>query len=218
MKWNKTFSLALFLMCCCLAAPAAQAETQIAVLDVARVFEEYEMTRDLEEMFDAKRRAAADEAEQRRGSIEQMRRALAAFDPDSDDFARREEDLTRAQIDFEVWSGMTERRLKNDHKKWLQKIYRNAQRTIAQLAEERHLDLVLTYDELTEDAPDSVTLRQQILLQKVIYHSDRIDLTGDVLDRLNQSYRADGGARSLQDGAQSAKPQGNTDKQAPQNQ
>ena len=38
---------------------AAQAETEIAALNVARVFEQYEMTRDLEGLFDQARRAAA---------------------------------------------------------------------------------------------------------------------------------------------------------------
>ena len=112
MKWNGTQTVAAAALVCSFVAPAVRAEPSMAVLDLARVFEEYEMTRDLEEMFDQKRRAAAEEAEQRRASMEQMRRALAAFDPVSADFARREEDLTRAQVDFEVWSGLTEKRLK----------------------------------------------------------------------------------------------------------
>lgn len=178
-------------------AGAASAETNIAVVDVARVFEQYAMTRDLETKFDDARREAADEAEQRRGSIEQMRRALAAFNPDSDDFKRREDELSRAEVEFQVWSSQTEKRLKASHKRWLMRIYTNARTAVADIAKERDIDLVLTYDQLTEDAPDSVALRQQILLQKVIYHSDRIDLTDDVLLRLNEAYRASGGIRSI---------------------
>jgi Skp family chaperone for outer membrane proteins len=198
MKWNGRQTVAATALICSFAASAARAEPSMAVLDLARVFEEYEMTRDLEEMFDQKRRAAAEEAEQRRASMDQMRRALAAFDPVSEDFARREEDLTRAQVDFEVWSGITEKRLKADHKKWLLKIYRHTQTTVAEIAAQRQIDLVLTYDKLTDDAPDSIALRQQILLQKVIYHSARIDITDEVLTRLNDSYRASGGIHSLQ--------------------
>jgi Skp family chaperone for outer membrane proteins len=151
------------------------------------------MTRDLESLFDRARRDAADEAERRRGNLEQMRRSLSAFDPDSEDFLRREQELTRNEIDFQVWSKSTDRRLKSDHLRWMKKIYRNTQDTIATLARERNLDLVLTYDELADDAPDSVALRQQILLQKVIYHDARVDITDEVLNRLNTTYRNSGG-------------------------
>lgn len=175
----------------------ANAQSKIAVIDVAQVFESYDMTRDLESMFNAQRRQLAEEAEQRRSSIEQMRRGLAAFDPASTDFATREQDLIRAEVEFQVWSTHSEQRLKTNHKRWLLAIYRNTQATVSRLSNERNIDLVLTYDRLTEDAPDSVTLRQQILLQKVIYHHSRIDITSEVLNRLNNEYKSTGGIRSL---------------------
>lgn len=178
------------------AAPA-EAQTKIAVLNVARVFEEYEMTRELESLFDQQRREAAEEADQRRANIDQMRRALTAFDPASDDFARRDADITRAEIEFQVWSNLAERRLKNNHKNWMLQIYRNTQGMVGEIAKERTIDLVLTYDRLTEDAPDSATLRQQILLQKVIFHSGNTDITDEVISRLNKRYKDGGGIQSI---------------------
>jgi Skp family chaperone for outer membrane proteins len=195
-----------------MAAPAARAESNIAVLDVAKAFEDYEMTRDLESIFDQARQEAADEAKKRTADIEQRRKALAGFDPASDDFTRRESEVSRKESEFQVWSTDTERRLKNHHKRWLLKIYHNTRTVVADLAKERKIDIVLTYDQLTEDAPDSVTLRQQILLQKVIYSSERIDLTAEVVARLNKAYQAAGGIQSIDtkglhaDGATSAAP------------
>lgn len=179
------------------AATPAQADTEIAVLNVARVFEQYEMTRDLESLFDTARRAAADEAEKRRTNTEQLRKALTAFDPGSDDYLQREKEIDRAELDFQVWSKATERKLKSDHLRWMKEIYNNTQAVIAQIAQERSLDLVLTYDALTDDAPDSVALRQQILLQKVIYHNPGKDITDEVLRRLNEAYRKSGGIKTL---------------------
>ncbi len=179
------------------AAQIASAQSNIAVIDVAQVFESYTMTRDLESMFNAKRQELSNEAEQRRTSIEQMRRGLAAFDPSSADYISREQELIRAEVDFQVWSTHSEQRLKTNHKQWLLAIYRNTQGAVAKLANERNFDLVLTFDRLAEDAPDSVTLRQQILLQKVIYHNSRVDITTEVLNRLNNEYKSGGGIRSL---------------------
>jgi Skp family chaperone for outer membrane proteins len=178
-------------------AQTSAAQTNVAVVDVARVFEEYEMTRDLEALFDQARRSAAEEADKRRRELDERQRALAAFDPASEDFVRREAELSRKEIEFQVWTAETERRLKINHKRWLLKIYQNTKDTVAAIAKERNIDLVLTYDRLTEDAPDSVTLRQQILLQKVIYNSERIDLTSEVLTRLNKAYKDAGGIQSI---------------------
>jgi hypothetical protein len=65
------------------------------------------------------------------------------------------------------------------------------------VAERRDISLVLTYDRLADDAPDSMALRQQILLQKVIYHDARVDITDEVLTLLNSAYRNEGGLRSV---------------------
>ncbi len=189
-----------------LAGAAAAADPNIAVIDVARVFEDYDMTRDLETVFDQARQALSDEADSRRGNIDQMRRGLAAFDPESDDYKRREQELIRAEAEFQVWSNIKERQLKADHKKWLLQIYRDTQSTVAAIATDRSIDLVLTFDKLTEDAPDSTALRQQILLQKVIYHSDRMDITDDVLKKLNDAYKARGGIDSLHGAIQDETP------------
>jgi hypothetical protein len=54
---------------------------------------------------------------------------------------------------------------------------------------------------LTDEVPDSVALRQQILLQKVIYHDKRVDITDETLRRLNEAYRKSGGIRTLDSAA-----------------
>ncbi len=191
-----TITLAITSISCFLPTYAI-AGTNVAVLNVAEVFEKYEMTTDLETMFETKRRQASEEAESRRSSIDQMRRALTAFDPASADFARRENDLVRAEVEFQVWSTQTENRMKKEHKKWLLQIYKNTREIVAEISQDRGIDVVVTFDELTDDAPDSITLRQQILLQKVIYHNDKVDITQDVLKALNKKYRDSGGSRTL---------------------
>jgi len=197
MTCRKSYAWIIAALALAVWTPVPAVATEIGVLNVARVFEEYEMTRDLEALFDQARREAADEAERRRDNVEQLRRALTAFDPTSEDYARRDEELTRIEVEFQVWSKATERRLKNDHLRWMHEIYNNTRKVIAEIAAERKLDLVLTYDELTEDAPDSVALRQQILLQKVIYHSPKVDITDEAMRRLNEAYRKSGGIRAL---------------------
>lgn len=170
---------------------------RIGVVKIAQVFEGYRMTRDLEDRFDARRRAIGDEAESRRKAMDNRRAALEAFDPASRDYAERREELRRSAFEYKVWLEMEEQRLKEEHMAWLRMIYEDVCGAVAEAAQARGIDLVLTCDDLSEDVPDSVALRQEILLKKVLYFSERIDLTESVLRRLNESYEEKGGAASL---------------------
>ncbi|HEV8261140.1 MAG TPA: OmpH family outer membrane protein, partial [Burkholderiales bacterium] len=149
----------------------------MGAVNIAEVFDKYEMTKGLEEHFEHQRQALAERAQARRDEMDAKRRALLEqFKPDTAEFEERQEELERMQVDYEVWAGVEEKRLKKQHKHWLMTIYRNVREQVRQVAEMRGIDMVLTYDTLTEDAPDSQALRQQILLQKVIYSSPRVDL------------------------------------------
>jgi len=73
----------------------------------------------------------------------------------------------------------------------LREIYHDIQASVREVAEEKGYDIILASDQLPDAAPDSAQqVRQQILLQKVIYWNPRVDLTGDVVVRLNERYKA----------------------------
>lgn len=186
-------------VCMCSADEGQPASGGIAVVDLARVFDGYRMTKDLEQRFDDRRRVIGDQAESRRYAVEKQLAALQAFDPASRDYAERREELYRMEFEFKVWLSMEEQRLKDEHMAWLRNIYDHVRQAVADVAESRGIDLVLTYDELSPDVPDSLSLRREILLKKVLYFSDRVDLTAQVLEGLNQTYEKTGGAASLKE-------------------
>jgi len=176
---------------------AQTAPTNIAVINLARVFERYRMTNDLEQMFAERRRDIKAQAEKKRDEIAVRTNALQQFKPGTDDYRAREEELTNAEVEFEVWLQVEERRLKNEHKAWLEQIYEYTQAVVAQIAEKRGLDLVLTYSDVERDAPDSMAFKQQILLRTVIYANNRTDITSEVTEMLDADYQRRGGAAAI---------------------
>ncbi len=169
----------------------------VGVVDIARVFEGYQMTRDLEQRFDARQQGIRAEADNRRQAMEKQLATLEAFDPTSKDYAERRDRLQQMQFEFRVWLEMEEQRLKEEHMLWLRMIYDDVSEAVAQSARSRGIDLVLTHRDLSEDVPDSSALRNEILLKKVLYFSDRVDLTGQVLRLVNENYEQRGGAAAL---------------------
>ncbi|MHC4091757.1 MAG: OmpH/Skp family outer membrane protein [Planctomycetota bacterium] len=177
--------------------PQSPGESKIAVVNLPLIFDGYRMTKDLEQRFEERRQFISVEAENRRQAMENRQAALEAFDPASKDYADRREELLRMQVEYQIWLTMEEQRLKDEHMAWLLQIYRDVREVVEQRAKQRGVDLILTYDELSEDVPDSLALRREILLKKVLYFSDRIDLTEPVLQDLNVAYAKRGGASSL---------------------
>lgn len=186
----------------------APPDGNVAVINLAVAFERYQMTRDLESVFAERRAAVKEQGKTRSDEIDTMRTALEQFKPGTADFQEREEQLVRKEIDFQVWLEVQERRLKLDHKRWLETIYERVQATVGQVARERGIELVLTYSDLVEDAPDSVAFRQQILLRTVIYADTRIDLTNDVVVLLDADYEKRGGKAGLTLGESRSKAPG----------
>jgi Skp family chaperone for outer membrane proteins len=174
----------------------ASGGTRIGVINIAKIFAEYEMTRQLEQRFDSERRAVADDAEKKRQLIVEKQQGLAPFKPDSQAYRDRSTELTRLQVEYEVELTMREQQLKDAHKQSLLTIYRDVQAAVERIARQRGIDVVLTYDELDSQAPDSNALRQQILLKKVIYSNEQTDLTQVVLTDLNAAFT--GGANPNQ--------------------
>ena len=183
-----------------LSTALAQTQTDspnIAVVNLTAVFERFRMTRDLEDLFTGRRESITSEAESQRDNITFKRNELRQFKPGTPDYEQRDEALVKAEVEFQVWLEVQERRLKTEHKRWLQEIYNNVEQVIAKLAADRGIDLVLTYNDLDPDAPDSVAFKQQILLRTVLYASKRTNLTDPVLATLDADYQKRGGPNTL---------------------
>lgn len=190
-----------------LSVTTTQAADNIGVINIADVFDGYQMTTDLERLFQLSEQRIKEESQTRLSELDTRRKELEAFAPGTPDFAERDRALVRLEMEYQVWLGFEQRMLRDEHMRRLVQIYEDTQSAVRSVAESRGIDLVLTYDRLSADAPDSVSMRQQILLQKVIYANDRIDLTQPVLEQLNRAYQERGGIDSLKFGAADSRRQ-----------
>lgn len=191
---------------------AAIAQTKTAVLDIATIFEKYDRTAYLEEEFLQKRKFLSEEADRRRQQVETLRKALTdAYKPGTPEYKQKQSELREAEVRFKAWGETEDENLKDAHKQSLLEIYDDVRTVVATLAKEKGIDLVLTYDRLTESAPDSESLRRQILLQKVLYYNPTLDITDAALAALNEQFRKKQSSqpRTGDAAGKSGKPAGN---------
>ncbi len=159
-----------------------------AVIDIVKVFNDFQQTMDLNAQFDQRRKEVQLEVDTRDGELNQRMRELEAFHPDSPEYGQRRREVLKLQIDRDNYLRLAEADVRDQFKLWTERTYVMICETAAKVAQERGFDMVMTTEALDSDVPDANALKQQIRLRHVIYANPAVDITQDVLARLNRDY------------------------------
>jgi len=167
---------------------------KIAVVNVPVVSEQYLKTGALEEQFNAERAKFTQDGNARRAEMEKLARSLEEeLKPGSADYQQRREQLILQQSRLEAFVESEGAKLDASIARSLKAIFDDIQSMVSYVAAEKGIDLVLTIEPLPEGDPESSgVLRQQIMFQKVIYASPHIDITEEVVRRLNLEFKQSG--------------------------
>ncbi len=176
--------------------------TRVAVIDLVRVFNEYEQTKVVNQKMQEHRTKLGQEDDKRAQEINAKRSALEGFTPDSADWYKRNEELKKLRFDYRVWQLTEQDELGEHHLRWVKKTYKQVTDEVAAVAKARGAQLVVTKEEL--DMPtnqDTKTMLEamfrQILNRKVVYAEPSIDISDQVLENLNAAFQKAGGAKTV---------------------
>lgn len=183
-------------------------EGGIAVLDLVRVFNECEQIKDLNEMIRKKTEEVSQEAAQRKKVIEDKQVELSAFQPGKSDHEARRKDLVRLNIEANVWLKATEEEVETQKFEWTRIIYEKSVKAAADLAQQRGIAAVIQRVDFKPDEIESnvQALRRMIQQRTVIYHAPDLDLTDEVIRRLDTEYKTAGGKKQLAPPSQPPSP------------
>ena len=172
-------------------APTAP-EARVAVCDIQRIFSEYNRAKDLLTQLNEKRQALTAEDEQRGKAIDALQGELSGLKPGSAEYEARRAQAERQQIDRAVATQYAEATLRREHRQLTMDMYAEISQAVAAVAKDRGFNLVLYRDSTLVDTDETLELLAQIRSRKVLYCDEGLDISTDVLSRLNAAYR--GGA------------------------
>lgn len=166
--------------------------TRVAVVDVPAVSERYLRTSDLEARFEQRRVKFNRERDALREKIERAGRSLQEeFKPGTGEYGERRKQLAMLEAELQWFMETEGEKIERHLASSLRSIYDDIQAIVGEVAKEQGIDVVLAADQMPEETPRATTqARQQIVLQKVVYWSPRVDLTDEVVTRLNTEYKA----------------------------
>lgn len=168
---------------------------KIAVVDVPAVSEQYQKTADLEAHFEAIRRRLSEQRDALRDGVELTQRSLQEeLKPGTKEFQARRKKLALQEAELKFFMESEARNIEADLAKSLKGIFTDIRDMVETVAKEKGIDIVMSADRMPADSPESPTqVRQQILLNKLLYWSSQVDLTAEIVDRLNVKYKSEGG-------------------------
>lgn len=171
----------------------------MAVISLPDVSERYIKTSALEAKFEVRRQELNKKRDDMNDKIDKLKKSLQEeLKPGTEAYDQRQKDLALQQAELQWFLDTQSKKVDAGLAEALRSIYEDIQHMVAQVAKERHLDIVLASDALPPQPPSNANqVRQQILLQKVIYWSPKVDITDTVVERLNTAYKAspDGGGK-----------------------
>ena len=165
------------------------------VIDVVRVFNEYQKSDHLTERLGAEKAELDVEQKAKREAIEYLVVERDSFKRDSEEYRAKNEEMVEQTIGLKAWAEFHEKRLLHEHKALTAVLYEEIEAAVREVARQQGFSLVLYLDGGLIPPPKSLRdfnvlqLRELIRQRKVIYHDPGVDLTNAVLEKLNADFQ-----------------------------
>jgi Skp family chaperone for outer membrane proteins len=185
-------SIPMFLTAILLAVGQQIGTARVAVVNVSTVSARYARTADLEAQFEQQRLSFNEQRNAMQQKIQRLGQSLQQeLRPGTPEFEARRKELAMQEAELQWFSEAESQRIERGLAESLRSIYADILAALREVADEQGIDIVLAADQLPEEPAQTTTqVRQQIVLQKVLYWNPRMDLTEQVIARVNERYRA----------------------------
>lgn len=171
--------------------------TRVAVVDLVKVFNDFEQTKAVNEAMRAYRDKLTQEADQKMSEIKAEQDILDKTDVASPDRQARITKIKRMQLEYNVWESLEKDFVSEQYVAWVKRTYQMVTDGIAEVAKKQGVQLVVTEEQVDTSVTKPEALLQQILNRKVVYADNSVDISTEVLATLNASFAKLGGPASV---------------------
>ena len=169
------------------AAPAATTPVKIGLVDMARVFKEYNKFEDMRASLKAEMEVALAEAKKIAADAEKVKDELKLLKAGSADYIKREADLAQLSSNFETKRKLANVQYQRKEAEIFQDIYVDSVAVVKLYAKHFEFSMVMRFNSAELDKTNPSSLANG-LNKLVIYHRPQDDITDAVIDYLNRKY------------------------------
>ncbi len=171
------------------ASKVSPAPTRVAVVDMVKVFNDYERTKEINKQLAKRQQQMKAKRKELIDKIEAVKSELENFQPNSKDYYERQKKLFKLSVELKSYTQVATEDIKREFRLMTEDIYKQIVGAVKDVAESTGYDLVLYLDAVRIQGDTFPALLEKIRQRKVIYSSKHIDITQNVLNYINQKYK-----------------------------
>ena len=174
---------------------SARAEFKAGIVDTVQVVNDYNRTKDANDDLKSEMDTLRAVAEPKFKKVQELQVRRDGFNRTSDDWKKANEELVKAQVDYQAWFLPEQAKIEWKHRDVLLDMYRQIGIEAAKIAKAKGLDIIFTKAFLAppqidvNEAQGLDDLKQRIINQRILFPTNIADLTKEVLDALNADYK-----------------------------
>ncbi len=168
------------------------AQTKVAVVNPALILQEMKETKASNEAFKADQIALQNQAKERQAKLQELQNQQAQIKPDAPQWTELNKQVVQMRTENEVWVKQADQELTRKFRDQARKISIKIKDAVAEVAKAKGVQLVIAEQSDIADADlERIPLQQlmpALLSRAVFYSDDTIDITQEVLAKLDAGY------------------------------
>jgi Skp family chaperone for outer membrane proteins len=195
MRWAfGSLAVALLVTAVALGQNAMQAEpTAVAVVNVQRAFNNLQEKQAIESQLKQRAQKLQQQQKQKQQAIQQMRSDLDLLEPGTKQYKQKQSELERQVVDYKAWQGFKQKKMEQFRGVQMQNLYRKVSETAGSVAKDNGYDIVLYHQSSPNfNFQNMKQVSQMIQMRKVLWSRDKLNITDQVIQRMNNNFQAGG--------------------------
>lgn len=178
-------SAVILALCCCFTGLAqAQSGTQMAVIDVSKIFKNHTRFKQAMESMKAEVKAFEATLQERGKQINDLKKQMQPFEPGSTEYKQLEAQIMKIQADGQIEATQKRKDFLAREARIYFDVYNEVTADVARFAEQHGIQLVVRFNSEQIDAKDRNSVLEGV--NRAVVYQSKLNITNNILQRLEQ--------------------------------
>ena len=199
-KIKVVFGVIVSLTCLCLfslssiqakepgAASSASRGLKVGVVDLNNVFEKYEKRKTSDAQLKEQEKQYQKIINDKKKELVSLNEKIQLLDLGSESRKKDEETFEKKNIELESYAKFAEKSLMKKYKDYFGSLYTEVCKEVEDIGKREQYDLIIKKEEPELQSGGISELQFKVGIKTVLYHSESVDITNQVIDNLNKKY------------------------------
>lgn len=161
---------------------------KIGVVDLNKVFEKYEKRKTFDVQLKEKENQYQKIINDKKKELVSLNEKIQLLDLGSEVRKKDEETFEKKNIELESYAKFAEKNLVKKYKEYFESLYTEVCKEVEDIGRREQYDLIIKKEEPELQSRGISELQFKVGIKSVLYHSENIDITDQVINNLNKRF------------------------------